>query len=499
MIQKLMAVAALVTGLVTTSFADPSSSGHLEPIISYPASSMDGYIDDSYLVVFKKHVRAKERALWVQELLQKKDSFFINRHEEKAGVQHVYDMGSFQGISGTFSRRVLDEIHAHPDTAYVERDGPVYMDGEEFQNRTRQSMFELERRTQTNAPWGLARISHRRRLTVSTRNRYEYKVIKPLKKGNDGDGIGDEEARASFGEGKGVTVYLIDSGVSVTHKEFEGRARRGKNFIKDELDEDMLGHGTHCAGTIASRAYGVAKNAEVVSIKMINAQRKGMASDLIAGLDYVVQAHRQRLEEESQEEAGTKIYSQGNGGDRRLQPYRGAVVSISLGWRRSPHSRAIDAAANAAVKHGGLHIVVSAGNDDEDACLQSPASSEAVITVGASTIDDERASFSNYGSCVDVFAPGKDVDSTWIGSDTAHHFGTGTSMAAPHVAGLVAYYLSIIPERNSAFHDGGFTSREMKALLQRKATRGVLKEVDERTTPNLLVYNGVHEDDYYLW
>ncbi|KAG0201147.1 serine protease [Mortierella sp. GBA30] len=359
-------------------------------------------------ILVTEHVRAKDQAPWVEDLHQKKGTLFVNSHGEKAGIQHVYDMRAFQGISGTFSRDVLDEIHAHPNTAYVEREGAVYMGGEGSKDNVRQSRFEIEHRTQTNAPYGLARISHRKRLTVKTQHRYEYSVIKPVKDSIVGDGVGMEDARTSVGEGKCVTVYL--------------RARWGINFVKDETYEDAQGHGTHCAGIIASRADKVAKKAEVVDIRIGNVQGTGKASDLIAGLDYAVQAHRQRLQEESQEEAAIERrnifkHDGDNGGDRRRQPYNGVVASISLRWW---HSRTVNAAAYAAVEHGGLHTAVVAGNENGNACLRSHASSEPVITVGASTIEDERAWFSKYGPCVDVFAPGKDMDSAWIGSDTAH-------------------------------------------------------------------------------
>ncbi|KAI7820829.1 peptidase S8/S53 domain-containing protein [Gamsiella multidivaricata] len=198
-------------------------------------------------------------------------------------------------------------------------------------------------------------------------------------------------------------------------------------------------------------------------------------SDVVAGVDFAVQEHL-RL----------KVQQKGK--------YKGSVANMSLGGGKS---RPLDSAVTNAVNQG-LHFAVAAGNDNRDACSYSPAGVEVAVTVGASTVKDERAYFSNYGSCVDIFGPGLNIESTWIGGPNAKRTISGTSMASPHVAGLIAYYLSLAPENSSAFSSGPISPKEMKALLKETATRDVLTDVDSRT-PNLLIYNGGKKDNYYAW
>lgn len=152
---------------------------------------------------------------------------------------------------------------------------------------------------------------------------------------------------------------------------------------------------------------------------------------------------------------------------------------------------------NAAIANAvaaGVHIVVAAGNDDDDACKHSPASCEDAITAGASDIKDTRAGFSNQGPCTDVSAPGVDVLSSWIGSSKAKLVGSGTSMATPHVAGLIAYYLSLARNTSSALHSGTISSKEMKEFVIARATKDMLTDLHS-DTPNLLVYNSVDDVD----
>lgn len=299
--------------------------------------------------------------------------------------------------------------------------------------------------TQRRAPWGLARISHRKPLTLKTFNKYEYDPS----------------------SGQGVTVFVLDTGIYTDHVEFEGRASWGITLTNERNELDEHGHGTHCAGTVASRAYGVAKKANVVGVKVAHKDGTANMSDEIAGVEYVMQQHL--------------LLSRTKG-----REHKGSVISMSL---NGPKSRAINAAIASAVA-AGVHVVVAAGNENDDACKCSPSSAEEAITVGASDIKDTRASFSNQGPCTDVFAPGVDVLSTWIGNPKAKLAGMGTSMATPHVAGLIAYYLSLAPNTASAFHSGTLSPKEMKEFIIARATRGVLKDIPS-DTPNLLVHNGV--------
>lgn len=250
----------------------------------------------------------------------------------------------------------------------------------------------------------MARVSHRNKLGFSTFTKYLY----------NGDG------------GEGVDVYVIDTGINIEHEEFEGRARWGRTVPMNDEDEDGNGHGSHCAGTIASRKYGVAKKAEVVAVKVLGSNGSGTMSDVVSG---VVWAAREAAEK------AAVAAATGN------TKHKGSVANMSLGGGKSP---SLDDAVNRAVD-SGLHFAVAAGNDNRDACNYSPAAAENAVTVGASTLSDERAYFSNYGPCVDVFAPGLNILSTYRGGKKATATLSGTSMASPHTAGLLAYFLSIYP------------------------------------------------------
>ncbi|KAF9897406.1 serine protease, partial [Lobosporangium transversale] len=323
---------------------------------------------------------------------------------------------------------------------YIERDQIVYTSGIT---------------TQTRAPWGLARISHRKGLTLGTFNKYEHNP-------QGGDGI---------------TVFVIDTGINTKHKEFEGRAEWGATIPAGDPDQDDNGHGTHCAGTIGSRAYGVSKKAKVVAVKVLRSNGSGTMADVVSGVDFAVKRH---------------LELKGKQGEK----YKGSVANMSLGGGKS---RPLDSAVANAVS-SGLHFAVAAGNDNRNACDYSPAGVESAVTVAASTLSDSRAYFSNHGPCVDIFGPGLEIESTWIGSETAKRTISGTSMASPHVAGLIAYYLSLAPESGSAFHTGPLTPKEMKALLIARGTRDILTDV-KSDTPNILIYNNAAEDKekFYAW
>ena len=218
--------------------------------------------------------------------------------------------------------------------------------------------------------------------------------------------------------------------VNINHVEFEGRAVWGKTVPQGASDLDNNGHGTHCAGTIGSAKYGVAKAANIIAVKVLGDNGSGSMSDVIGGVTWASESAQKKLKAA---QAEFKATGKSN--------HKGSVANMSLGGGKS---RALDDVVNAAVD-GGLHMAVAAGNDNRDACSYSPAAAEKAVTVGASTVADERAYFSNYGSCVDIFAPGLNILSTWIGSDHATNSISGTSMASPHTAGLLAYLLSLYP------------------------------------------------------
>ena len=219
-------------------------------------------------------------------------------------------------------------------------------------------------------------------------------------------------------DGTGVTAYIIDTGIRTTHNEFGSRASEGFDAIDGVLDgQDCRGHGTHVAGTVGGSTYGVAKNVTLVAVRVLNCQGSGTFSQVIAGIDWVTNSH--------------------------VAP---AVANMSLG---GGFSSSLNDAVNGSVAVG-VTYAVSAGNDNRDACTKSPASAADALTVGSTTSSDSRSSFSNFGTCVDVFAPGSSIKSAYNTSNTATATLSGTSMASPHVAGVAALYLDEHPSADPA-------------------------------------------------
>ena len=246
--------------------------------------------------------------------------------------------------------------------------------------------------------------------------------------------------------GSGVTVYVIDTGVRPDHADFGGRVTSGFTSITDgNGSNDCNGHGTHVAGTVAGTAYGVAPAATIVPVRVLSCSGSGSTSGVIAGIDWAVRHHQ----------AGTP-----------------AVANMSLG---GGYSAALNAAVAAGVADG-ITFAVAAGNSDADACNASPASERSALTVGSTTSSDARSSFSNWGSCLDVFAPGSGIRSAYHTSPTATATLSGTSMAAPHVAGAAALLLAATPSA---------TPDALRAAMVQGATRGVVS--DPKSAANLML------------
>jgi subtilisin family serine protease len=277
--------------------------------------------------------------------------------------------------------------------------------------------------SQTNAPWGLDRLDQRA-LPLSTTYSAPTEAV---------------NARA----------FIIDTGINKTHVDFGSRVVSGFDAISSGGDgsNDCNGHGTHVAGTVGGSTYGVAKGVTLVPVRVLDCSGSGTITGVIAGLDWVA----------SQHQAG------------QLD-----VANMSLGGGASS---ALDTAVNNAITRG-VTVVVAAGNSNADACNSSPARVPAAITVAASDRSDIRASFSNYGSCVDVFAPGVSITSSWIGSTTATNTISGTSMASPHVAGVAALMLQL---------NGALTPAQLASVITANATTGIISSAGTNT-PNQLVF-----------
>lgn len=313
---------------------------------------------------------------------------------------------------------------------------------------------ECEHDTEKNCPWGLARISHRHSLSFGTFNKYLY----------SGHG------------GEGVDVYVIDTGCNTEHVDFEGRAHWGKTIPVGDEDADGNGHGTHCSGTIAGKKYGVAKKANIYAVKVLKSNGSGTMSDVVKGVEWAATSHLDQVKAAK---------------DGKRKGFKGSAANMSLGGGKTT---ALDDVVNAAVV-AGVHFAVAAGNDNSDACRYSPAAAQKAVTVGASALDDSRAYFSNWGKCTDIFAPGLSIQSTWIGSKYAVNTISGTSMASPHICGLLAYYLSLQPSVDSEYATEPITPEKLKADLLSVATVGALSDLP-KDTPNLLAWNGAGCSNY---
>ena len=274
--------------------------------------------------------------------------------------------------------------------------------------------------TQAGATWGIDRIDQRA-LPLSTT--YSY-----------------------ANTGAGVTVYIIDTGILFTHTELGGRASLGVDEMGDGRNGvDCNGHGTHVSGTVGGSTYGVAKGVTLKAVRVLDCSGSGTNSGVIAGVDWVTANHASS-----------------------------AVANMSLGGGAST---ALDNAVTNSI-NSGVTYAIAAGNSNRNACSFSPARTPAAITVGATTSTDARASYSNYGSCLDIFAPGSSITSAWNTSTTATNTISGTSMATPHVAGVAALYKQGNP---------GATPAQVRDALVANATNGVVTS-PRNGSPNKLLF-----------
>jgi subtilisin family serine protease len=274
---------------------------------------------------------------------------------------------------------------------------------------------------QASPPWGLDRIDQR---------------LRPL-----------SGAFRYTSTGTGVSAYILDTGIRFGHRDFGARAVDGYDAVDPGTPaEDCNGHGTHVAGTTGGATYGVAKDVKLVAVRVLDCAGSGSYSGVIAGIDWVTADH---------------------------DPGEPAVANLSLG---GPASSAVDAAVRGSIADG-VSYTVAAGNESRNACNSSPARVSEAITVSATNSSDAKPWWANYGGCVDFFAPGVGIRSAWYTSDTAANTISGTSMAAPHAAGVAALYL----ERNP-----GALPRTVRDALYAKTTKGVVKR--SKTTNSHLLF-----------
>jgi len=373
-------------------------------------------VEGRYLVILRENMTRAQVNLHAS-------SFALNSPEVE--VVATYEVGSFKGFTAVLSPFTLAKARAHPDVLYVEAE----------------QIFRISACAKQQDPpsWGLPRVSEINLNLVDPTYIYESH------------------------SGADVDAYIIDTGVFVDHVDFEGRAIWGTNTVGDGQNRDCHGHGTHVAGTVAGRDYGIAKLANVFAVKVLGCSGSGTTTGVVQGCEWVTRQYQ-----------ATK---------------RPSVANMSLGGGKST-------AMNAAVEQSiaaGVFYAIAAGNSNTDACNFPPASVATAATAGATEIADragqqidERAFFSNFGTCVHILAPGNQITSAWIGSPTAKNTISGTSMAAPHVCGVGALILSVHPT---------YTPQQVKNDIVNSATKGLVNmdcgasAVCQRT-PNLLLHRG---------
>ncbi|GHB45770.1 hypothetical protein GCM10010377_40740 [Streptomyces viridiviolaceus] len=347
-----VATAALAGGLTTV----PAQAAPAEGAVL--AAGSPTAVKDSYIVTLKKSTGLKASSAAGKDVV-----------EEYGGTVKKTFRSALNGYAVTLSATEARRLAADPAVASVEQDQRV----------------RLADTTQSNAPWGLDRIDQ---TSLPLSGTYTY----------------------PDSAGSGVTAYVIDTGVRITHQQISGRASYGYDAVDgDTTASDGNGHGTHVATTIAGTTYGAAKKAKVVAVRVLDNNGSGTTAGVIAGIDWVTANH-----------SGPSVANLSLGG--------GASTTLDNAVRTSIAS--------------GVTYAVAAGNSGANASSYSPARVTEAITVGATTSTDAKAGYSNYGSVLDIFAPGSSITAGWHTGDTATNTISGTSMATPHVAGAAAVYLA---------------------------------------------------------
>ncbi|HLO32542.1 MAG TPA: S8 family serine peptidase [Anaerolineales bacterium] len=379
----------LVALALAVSVTSAAAAKGEAPILGADSSTA---IPGRYIIVFQPGTPAAEVSAAAE-----------NARGRGGQVDFVYE-AALVGFAGSFPEPALAGLSHNPNVAFIEADQEITLDT-----------------SQSPATWGLDRIDQRK-LPLNNTYNYNYK-------------------------GTGVTAYIIDTGIRISHTEFGGRASYGYDFVDgDSTANDCNGHGTHVAGTVGGSTYGVAKGVSLVAVRVLNCSGSGTTSGVIAGINWVTSKHTTGK----------------------------AVANMSLGGGASS---SLDTAVRNSIADGIVYAV-AAGNSNANACNYSPARVGEAITVGATTSTDTRASYSNKGSCLDLFAPGSSITSAWYTSNTATATLSGTSMATPHVAGVAALYL----QGHSA------SPSQVRNAIVGAATQNVVTSAGTGS-PNLLLYS----------
>ena len=353
-----------------------------------------GTVPGQYIVVFKDSVADTPGLAYGLAAAHGRVPLFIYQH-------------ALKGFAVALPEQAVEALSRNPNVAYIEPDSVIWAIG-----------------SQSSPTWGLNRIDQRALPLDSTYN-YDY-------------------------TGSGVTAYIIDTGIYLGHTEFGGRASSGLDAIDGGNADDCNGHGTHVAGSVGGTKYGVAKDVQLVAVRVLDCGGSGTTSGVIAGIDWVTA--------------------------NAIKP---AVANMSLGGGAST---SLDTAVKNSIA-SGISYAVAAGNGNffgiaQDACKYSPARVPEAMTIGATDSTDAKASWSNYGNCVDWFAPGVSITSAWYTSATATNTISGTSMATPHTTGVAALYLQAHP---------GSTPQQVRDGLYGATTKGIV--TNSKTVNNHLLYS----------
>ncbi|KAI1079014.1 peptidase S8/S53 domain-containing protein [Whalleya microplaca] len=383
-----------------------------------PSAQQGEVIPDKYIVTLKPGITTETFKTHVNWARDIHSRSLSKR--SFAGIQHEYHINNWNAYAAEFDAWTLARIRNCSDVYDIEKDQVWRL----FDEPSKTELSARALVTQTGATWGLGTISHKSPGSTT----YIY----------------DSSA------GQGTYAYIIDTGILATHNQFGGRASLGYNAVGGGT-ADTVGHGTHVAGTIGGTTYGVAKKTNIIAVKVFQGT-SGSTSVILNGLNWAV----------------NDITSKG----RKSK----AAINMSLGGGTST---AFNNAVNAAYTSGVLSVV-AAGNDAKDAANTSPASAANAVTVGAIDSSWRIASYSNYGAVVDIFAPGSNVLSAWIGSNSATNAISGTSMATPHITGLALYLMA---------YEGLSTPAAVTARIKALATANKITGIPNGTV-NAIGYNG---------